>query len=125
MKLAAAPPLVLRLLIPLCVWLAGVKVPALSWAPSMAELVPWKTLLMWAGPPPLVNWSVLPAAGMPLVEAEETTWSWVPAGTPGAISPGAEPSGSIRRILPSRFPRFWEFPWGSAWGQPSPVEAYR
>ena len=48
-------------------WLVGVNRPALSWAASRAALVPWKTLLMKAGPPPLVNWSVLPAAGIPLL----------------------------------------------------------
>src|SRR5688500_13982596 len=30
------------------------------------------------------------AAGMPFVEAVEMTWSTLPAGTPGAISPGLE-----------------------------------
>jgi hypothetical protein len=51
----------------LSVALAGVNVPALSPAAASAAPVPWKTLLMNAGPPPLVNWSVLPAAGMPFV----------------------------------------------------------
>ena len=49
----------------LSVALLGVNTPAVSAAPAAAAVVPWKTLLMAAGPPPLVYWSVLPTAGIP------------------------------------------------------------
>ena len=42
------------------------SLPCTSWAWSSAASVPWNTLLMNAGPPPLRNCSVWPTDGIPL-----------------------------------------------------------
>src|SRR5260370_41046137 len=64
---ASCPTRPVPVKVALRVLLLGLKVPALSCAPRTTALVPWETLLMKAGPPPAVDWSVFPGAGVALV----------------------------------------------------------